>query len=183
MHDRDQDWSAWMKAGLAGDGGAYRRLLSALAPFVRSVVRARAATYALGTADVEDIVQETLLAIHLKRGTWDDAQAVGPWVAAIARNKSIDALRRRGRRVTVPVDELAEVLPAEEPEEGLSGRETEKLLSILKGRQRDVVTAITLDGADIGETADKLGMSRGAVRVALHRGLAALSSAYRSFRE
>lgn len=183
MNDRERDWASWMKAACAGDASAYRMLLAALAPFVRAVIRGRSASYGLGSADVEDVVQESLLAIHLKRGTWDDGQPVGPWVAAIARNKMIDALRRRGRRVTVPVDDLAEILPAEEKEDGLSQREAERLLSVLKGRQHDVVKSISVDGADIRETAERFEMSEGAVRVALHRGLAALAAAYRSFRE
>jgi RNA polymerase sigma-70 factor (ECF subfamily) len=184
VNDRERDWAFWMKSALAGDARAYRRLLSELAPFLRAVVRGRAAAYGLGAADVEDVVQETLLAIHLKRGTWDDRQPVGPWVAAIARNKLIDALRRRGRRITVPIDDLSEVLPAEEQEEeGLRPHEADRLLSVLKGRQHDVVRSISLDGAEIAETARKFGMSEGAVRVALHRGLQALSRAYRSFRE
>ncbi len=172
-----------MRAAIAGDAGAYRRLLAALAPFIRSVARSRAASFGLVAADVEDVVQETLLAIHLKRGTWDDGQPVGPWVAAIARNKLIDALRRKGRRVHVPVDDFADILPAEEKDEGLAPGEAERLISVLKGRQHAVVKSISLDGADIAETAERLKMSEGAVRVALHRGLAALSQAYRSFRE
>jgi RNA polymerase sigma-70 factor (ECF subfamily) len=183
VQDRESHWSSWMKAASGGDAAAYRRLLSALAPFLRAVVRGRAASYGFAQADVEDVVQEALLAIHLKRGTWDDGQPVGPWVAAIARNKLIDALRRRGRRVTVPIEDFAEILPAEEKEEGLSAREAEKLLSVLKGRQHDVVRSISLDGAEIAETAERFGMSEGAVRVALHRGLASLSRAYRSVRE
>lgn len=183
MNDRERDWAAWMAAASADDAQAYRRLLGALAPFLRSVVRGRAASFGFAQADIEDVVQETLLAIHLKRGTWDPGHPVGPWVAAIARNKLIDAGRRRGRRITLPIEDLAEVLPAEEAEDGLSPREAEKLISVLKGRQHEVVKAISLDGDDIAATAAKLGMSQGAVRVALHRGLAALSAAYRSFRE
>lgn len=183
MNERERDWVSWMTASLSGDGGAYRRLLAALAPFVRSVARARAAGYGLDLSDVEDVVQETLLAIHLKRGTWDAGQPVGPWVAAIARNKLIDALRRRGRRVVVPIDDFSDVLPAAEADEGLSPGEAEKLVSVLKGRQHEVVKAISIDGQDIRQTAESLDMSEGAVRVALHRGLATLAKAYRSLRE
>lgn len=183
MNDRERDWAAWMAAASEGDAAAYRRLLEALAPFLRAVARSRARGLGLEQADVEDVVQETLLAIHLKRGTWDPAQPVGPWVAAIARNKMIDAARRRGRRISVPIDEVSEVLAAEEPEEGLSTREADRLLEALSGRQREVVRAMTLEGADTAETARRFGMSEGAVRVALHRGLASLSKAYRSFRE
>lgn len=183
MNERERDWVSWMKAAIAGDAGAYRRLLASLAPFVRSVVRNRAASFGIAASDVEDVVQETLLAVHLKRGTWDDGQPIGPWVAAIARNKLIDALRRRGRRVHVPVDDFAEILPAEEKDEGLAPGEAEKLISVLKGRQHDVVKSVSVDGADIRETAERLSMSEGAVRVALHRGLATLAEAYRSFRQ
>ena len=183
MVDRNLDWHAWMTAALKGDQIAYRRLLEALAPFLRSVARARARGLGLEQADVEDVVQETLLAIHLKRGTWDPGQPVGPWVAAIARNKLVDAARRRGRRVNLPIDDFSETLAAEEPEQGLSTHEADRLLEVLSGKQREVVRAITVEGSDTAETAERLGMSEGAVRVALHRGLASLSKAYRSFRE
>ncbi|PZQ12996.1 MAG: RNA polymerase subunit sigma [Ancylobacter novellus] len=183
MKDSERDWAAWMTAASNGDAAAYRRLLDGLAPFLRAVVGSRARGFGFDPSDAEDVVQEALLAIHLKRGTWDSRQPVGPWAAAIARNKLIDAARRRGRRVSVPIDDFVETLAADEPERGLSTREAERLLSALNGRQRDVVAAITVEGADIGETADRLGMSEGAVRVALHRGLASLSRAYRSFRE
>lgn len=183
MNERERDWAAWMAAADAGDAAAYRRLLAALATFLRAVVLRRAAAYGVRDADVEDVVQEALLAIHLKRGTWDAGQPVGPWVAAIARNKLVDTLRRRGRRVDVPIEDFAEVLPAPEAEEGLSAGEAERLLAVLKGRQHDVVKSISVDGADIRATAERYGMSEGAVRVALHRGLAALAVAYRSFRE
>lgn len=183
MRHQERDWASWMKAAHAGDAASYRLLLEALTPFLRAVVRRRGASLGLDAADVEDVVQETLLAIHLKRGSWDPRQPVGPWVAAIARNKVIDALRRRGRRINVPIEDFLETLPAPEPEGELSSREAERLIDVLKGRQHEVVKSITIDGEDIRGTAERLQMSEGAVRVALHRGLAALSAAYRSFRE
>lgn len=183
MKQREIEWAQWLKAAEEGDGVAYRRLLAELASFLRAVVRRRSGSSGLPAADIEDVVQETLLAIHLKRGTWDPDQPVGPWVAAIARNKMIDALRRRGRRIEVPVDDFAEIIPAPQDEDQLSERETAKLLSALKGRQHEIVKAISMDGDDIRTVATRLGMSDGAVRVALHRGLKALAEAYRSFRE
>ena len=179
MTEHERDWASWMRAANAGDAAAYRRLLEALSGFVRGVVRRRAATSGLTAAEVEDVVQETLLAIHLKRGTWDPRQPITPWVAAIARNKAIDALRRRGRRVDLPIEDFAELLPAAESEDGVSAREAERMLGALKGRQREVVQAITVDGESVRETASRLGVSEGAVRVALHRGLASLAAAYR----
>lgn len=183
MKQRNGEWAEWLKAAEAGDGAAYRRLLAELASFLRAVVRRKAAVSGLAVADIEDVVQETLLAIHLKRGTWDPTQPVGPWVAAIARNKMIDSLRRRGRRIDLPIEDFEDSLPAPVEDEQLSSREAEKLLSVLKGRQHEVVRAVTLDGADTRAVAERLNMSEGAVRVALHRGLATLAAAYRSFRE
>jgi RNA polymerase sigma-70 factor, ECF subfamily len=179
VRDGEGEWADWMRAANAGDSAAYRRLLDALVPFVRALIRRAASRNGAVLNDVEDVVQETLLAIHLKRQTWDAGEPITPWIRAIARNKFIDALRRRGRRVEVPIEDFTAVLPAEDPEETLSPRETERLLSVLDGRQRQIVQAISVDGVSIRETAARFGISEGAVRVALHRGLAALAAAYR----
>src|SRR4051794_22583074 len=99
---QENDWAEWMRAVMAGDAGAYRQLLASLAPRVRAVARSRCRSLGAPESDVEDLVQEVLLTIHLKRGTWDQSRAIGPWVAAIARNKLIDVLRRSGRHIVVP---------------------------------------------------------------------------------
>ena len=147
MQDRERIWTGWMRAANAGDGIAYRRLLEALAPLLRQIVRRSFARAGFGNSDVEDVVQETLLAIHLKRQTWDDDKAITPWVTAIARHKVIDSLRRRGRHAELPIDDFLDVLPAELPTESLSSRDAERLLSVLGGRQRDVVRAISIEGS------------------------------------
>ncbi len=97
-----------------------------------------------------------------------------PWVYAIARFKLVDAFRRRGRRIEVDIDAVAET--AAEPEaETVSERDLARVLESLSPGQRSVVAAISVDGRSIGETATLLGMSETAVRVALHRGLAAIA--------
>jgi RNA polymerase sigma-70 factor, ECF subfamily len=178
-HDRDRTWAEWMRAANDGDPIAYRRLLEALAPFLGHVVRRGFARSGFGNCDVEDVVQETLLAIHLKRQTWDDREAITPWVTAIARHKLIDSLRRRGRHVELPIDDFLNVLPAEPVKDDLSSRDRERLLSGLSGRQRDVVRAISIEGISAREAADRFRISEGAVRVALHRGLSALAVSHR----
>ena len=175
VRDREWIWAGWMRAANIGDDVAYRRLLEALAPLLRQVVRHGFTRSRFGNCDVEDVVQETLLAIHLKRQTWDEDEPITPWVTAIARHKLIDSLRRRGRYVELPIDDLIDVLPAETPTERLSSRDAERLLSILSGRQRDVVHAISIEGMSAREVANRFGISEGAVRVALHRGLSALA--------
>jgi RNA polymerase sigma-70 factor (ECF subfamily) len=178
--DDEAQWAEWMRAANAGDSGAYRLLLDALAPFLRKLAHRGFAKAGLGTGDVEDVVQETLLAIHLKRQTWDADQLFMPWLRAIARNKLIDNLRRRGNRTELPIEDFAELLPAEPAAEELSPREAERLLSVLGGRQQEIVRAICVEGVSVREAAARFGISEGATRVALHRGLGALSAAYRS---
>jgi len=178
-HDRERLWAGWMRSAKAGDGTAYRRLLAALVPFVRGLVRRGFARLEIGSAEVEDVVQETLLAIHLKRHTWDDGEAITPWVMAIVRHKLIDGLRRRGRHREIPIDDLVDVLPADEPTDRLSGRDAERLLTILRGRQREVVRAVSIEGMTTREAAARFHISEGAVRVALHRGLSALAASFR----
>jgi len=171
-------WAGWMRAANAGDEAAYRRLLQALAGLVRAFSRQGCARAGLPAADAEDIVQETLLAIHLKRHTWDERQPLLPWARAIARNKLIDNLRRKGRRVHLPIDDFLETLPAAPASDGHDLADAKRLLRALDGRQRQVVEAISVEGASIRETAARLGVSEGAVRVALHRGLKALAAMY-----
>src|SRR5262249_48105082 len=102
-----------MRAAMTGDAAAYNRLLTSLTPAIRSVGRGGLARAGLVVEDAEDVVQETLLAIHLKRHTWDPSMPLGPWVRAIARNKLIDAMRRRGRRAQVPIDDVIDTLVAD----------------------------------------------------------------------
>jgi RNA polymerase sigma factor (sigma-70 family) len=110
-------------------------------------------------SEVEDLVQEVLLTIHLKRGTWDQSRPIGPWVAAIARNKLIDVLRRR-RHITVPIEDVVDSLQAEDVTPELSTRDTDTLLGHLKPQQREIVRSISLNGSSIRETADRLQIQR-----------------------
>ena len=123
------------------------------------------------------MVEETLLAIHLKRHTWDPSLPLGPWVRAIARNKLIDSMRRRGRRDHVPIDDVIETLASDTAEPTPIPGKLDEHLQSLPDRQQSVVRSISLDGHPF-ETAARFNMSEGAVRVALHRGLAALSAKF-----
>lgn len=172
------DWTAWMKAAMAGDGASYRRFLVAVTPHLRAVARHRCRIAGVAEGDAEDIVQEVLLAIHLKRGTWDPSRPLGPWLAAIVRNKVIDTLRRRGRHVTVPIDEVIDTLGAASGADDAG--EIDGLLARLRVRQRDIVKSISIEGVSVRETAGRLGMTEGAVRVALHRALKTLAALYRN---
>jgi RNA polymerase sigma-70 factor (ECF subfamily) len=138
------------------------------------------ARHRFGSEDVEDVVQETLLALHLKRHTWDERQPFSPWLHAIARNKLIDNLRRRGRQVHLAIDDIGDLLAGDVPPPELDGTDAQRLIGNLKGREREIVVAISINGASAREVAQRLGMTEGAVRVALHRALRSLAKALRS---
>src|SRR5271165_4078771 len=175
----DDPWSAMMKAAIAGDEDVYRRLLEDIGRKVRAMARAAFARARLGDADVEDVVQETLLAVHLKRHTWDPSQKLGPWANAIARHKIIDAMRRRGARRAEPIENFQDFLAAPVEEDPHTLSDAKRLMQALSLRQRDIVQSISLDGQSIAATAARLSMTEVAVRVALHRALKSLGAAWR----
>jgi RNA polymerase sigma-70 factor (ECF subfamily) len=178
LSETEKRWTELMDRSLEGDGCAYRQLLVLLTVGVRNTVRAR--IRAIGGLDPEDVVQEVLLALHLKRGTWVRGTPVAPWVAAIARNKIVDALRRRGRRIEVPIDTVLEALAIDEPHDEEQAHDLERALGRLNPRQRDVVRAVSLEGHSAREVAARLRMSEVAVRVTLHRSLKALAATFRA---
>jgi RNA polymerase sigma-70 factor (ECF subfamily) len=180
VQERDAEWATWMRAAINGDAGAYRRFLISVTSCLRSMARSRCRAAGVWEGDAEDIVQEVLLAIHLKRSTWDPSRPIGPWIATISRNKFVDALRRRGRHVVVPIDDIVETLGAEEKDDGLWAREIDVLLSNLKTQHRQIVQSISINGHSVRETAARLEMKEGAVRVSLHRALKTLAVMYRS---
>jgi RNA polymerase sigma-70 factor (ECF subfamily) len=175
---RDAEWSDLMRKAIGGDEGAYKRLLSDLSRALRSTVRRGFSGVTAGANEVEDVVQEVLLAIHLKRHTWDQSKPIGPWIMAIARNKMIDDLRRKGRRTEVPIDGMLEILEAGGHEDAIHAHDVRIVLNGLKGRNREIVQAISIDGHTAQDVAERLGMTEVAVRVSLHRSLKALADTY-----
>ena len=180
---RRPDWDVLMHAAVSGDAKSYKTLLEVLPGVLRSVTRRGYARFGVEPNDVEDVVQEALLAIYLKRHTWKVGAPVAPWVMAIARHKLIDALRRRGRQVHIPLELVMDVLEAESPETQ-PDRQTDlhdalRLLDQLRPRQREIVRSISIDGHSIRDVARRLDMSEGAVRVTLHRALKTVAMIYR----
>lgn len=158
----------WMLAGLGGDKAAYARLLAQLSGHLRAYFVRRVGQ------DAEDLVQETLIAIHTKRATYDPSLPFTAWVHGIARYKLIDQWRRDRRRPTVTLDDAGELF-AEESEEAVSAkRDVEKLLARLPSQKRELVRAIKLEGRSIAEEAAARGMSETALKVTVHRAVRSL---------
>jgi RNA polymerase sigma-70 factor, ECF subfamily len=179
VREREDDWTVLMRSAISGDSTAYHRLLKAIVPVLRAAAKRGLARAGQPLDQSEDIVQDILLAVHLKRHTWDATAPFAPWLFAIARNKLIDTLRRRGRRVFVNIEDFAETLPSEASPEIVAPSEVAAELQSLPARQREVLQSIAVESASIKETAIKFAMSEGAVRVALHRGLANLTAKLR----
>src|SRR5271163_4653158 len=142
-----------MQLAISGDNAAYHRLLKAVTPVLRAAARRGLARAGQPVDQSEDIVQDILLAVHLKRHTWDVNAPFAPWLFAIARNKLIDALRRRGRRVFVNIDDFAETIASEPVGETIPPSEVAVHLDGLPKRQRDVLQSIAVESASIKDTA------------------------------
>ncbi|MEZ5796967.1 MAG: sigma-70 family RNA polymerase sigma factor [Paracoccaceae bacterium] len=167
MTGSDDDWAMLLRQALAGDGRAYGAFLAAITPVIRGIVRARGRGFDVGQC--EDVVQEVLLAVHTKRQTWRQDAPVRPWLYAITRHKVVDAFRARGKAIDLPVEDFAEVLPAEPGPDPTERRDMEKLIGMLDDRSARLVRLIGLDGHSAAEAGARMEMTEGAVRVALHR--------------
>jgi RNA polymerase sigma-70 factor (ECF subfamily) len=164
--------------GLGGDPAAYHAFLRELGAHLRALLRRRLTGM---PDDVEDIVQETLLAVHNQRHTYDAAHPLTAWAGAIARYKTTDFLRRHGRRerLTDPLDDVAELLHAKDDRAGEARRDIAKLLDGLPDRQRLPIVHVKIEGLSVLEAARLTGMSESAVKVGVHRGLKALAAKLR----
>jgi RNA polymerase sigma-70 factor (ECF subfamily) len=166
-------------AGLAGDERAYRAFLVALAAHLRQYLRRRLASR---PDDIEDLVQECLLAVHNKRHTYDASQPLTAWIHAIARYRLIDHLRRReAREIAVDnLDDEPDLLAAAAHEALDARRDLAKLLGRLPDRQRLPIVHVKIEGLSVAEAASLTGMSTAAVKVGIHRGLKALAAMIRT---
>ncbi|MBB3166353.1 RNA polymerase subunit sigma [Rhizobium laguerreae] len=104
---REKEWASWLRSAIAGDSHAYHKFLTALTPHLRVMARRHCAQFGSPATEAEDVVQEVLLIIHLKRGTWDPSRPLGPWLSTIIRNKVSDSLRRRGKQAVSLEDVIA----------------------------------------------------------------------------
>jgi RNA polymerase sigma factor (sigma-70 family) len=164
----EAELKALMLAALDGDQSAYRQLLRRLVPILRIYLGRRVAS---GQEDIEDIVQETLLAIDTRRITYDRARPFTPWVFAIAHHKFVDLVRRR--RMTMALTE--DLIGDDGSGDGiLAGIDVGNLLDTLPVKQADAIRAVKLEGMSVAEAADRQGIGKSDIKVSIHRGLKSL---------
>jgi RNA polymerase sigma-70 factor (ECF subfamily) len=168
---------ALMIAGLAGDGVAYRTLLSELSGHLRAYYGGRLVRAGRGTGEVEDLVQEALIAVHARRHTYDPTQLLTPWVYAIAGYKLIDHLRQnQSTRANVPIEDAAEIIAADGGQAMESRFDLNKLLARLPDKVRVAIQFVKIDGLSVAEAAARCGISESAIKMNVHRGLKQLSA-------
>lgn len=172
----DKRWSSEMAAAQSGDAAAYERLLRDILPFLRLIARRERVPSDM----VEDIVQDTLLTIHRIRHTYDPRRPFVPWLAVIAKRRSIDAQRRLGRisaweqaapdQLETFPDPAANIqIELEDKREWLH-----RALKDLPRKQREAVELVKIRGFSVSEAATASGRSAGAIKVNIHRALQAL---------
>jgi RNA polymerase sigma-70 factor (ECF subfamily) len=167
-----------MVAAQAGDAAAYEALLRACVPRIASTVRRQG----LRGAAVDDAVQDTLLAVHRARATYDPARPFGPWLAAIARRRAIDVIRQLGRRHAreahdpVAYEGFADVVsdPTMRLDADENASRVRAAVAALPPRQREAVQRLALAEESLDQASRDTGRSKVALKVNLHRALKAL---------
>jgi RNA polymerase sigma-70 factor (ECF subfamily) len=167
----------WLRAQ-AGDEVAYREALRGIADALRAYLRRRMFLY---PDDVEDVLQETLLALHLQRGTYDPAHAVSAWVRAIARHKVADFWRRHARAGARhdDLDDVDESLLAQDARGNAASdaqRDLQALMELLPVAQRQAILLTKVQGLSVSEVSQRTGSSPAAIKVQVHRGLKRLAN-------
>lgn len=171
MRASEDQLRTWMVGGLDGDARSHAALLHALVPLLRTFYRRR-----VSDADaIEDIVQETLIAVHTRRMSYDRDRAFTAWLFAIARYKLIDHFRR-GRQ-TCPIEDAQDMLTTADFEDEAGARlDVEQMLAHLPEKQSRLIRATRLRGQTTAETASAEGLGESDVKVSIHRGLKTLSA-------
>ncbi len=153
-----------------GDRRAYTVLLSECSTWLTRYYANR-----IAPSQVDDLVQDVLMALHRKRASYDPARPFLPWLAAIARYRWVDALRKHYR---ARMDELHEDSAVEESEEDavMARVSLERLFVKLSPKQAEAIELVKIEGRSVREAAQETGQSESAVKVNIHRGLKKLSA-------
>lgn len=178
MRASEDELRAWMSSGLDGDAASHSALLTALVPLLRAFYARRMSD---GGGNIEDLVQETMIAVHTRRATYDRNRAFSAWLFSIAQYKMIDHFRRVGR--TCHFEDMQEMLAVEGFEDSSNARiDVDRLLDRLPPKQARAIRETRIDGLSTAEAAHGAGIGESDVKVSVHRGLKALAARIRGGR-
>lgn len=176
IRSEEPELRALMLGGLDGDEAAHRALLVRLSIHLRAYFKGQLARIGKTPTDAEDLLQETLIALHTRRHTYDRSQLLTPWVYAIARYRLVDYLRReKASAADLPVEGAPELFADDNAAAVDSRLDLQKLMAKLSPKMRQAIQMVKLDGWSVSEAAARSGMSESMVKVSVHRGLRALS--------
>jgi RNA polymerase sigma factor (sigma-70 family) len=165
----DKSLSRLMALAQDGDAAAYRAVLEACKRWLARFFAGR-----IAPAQVDDLVQDTLISLHTKRASFDPTRPFLPWLAAIARYRWVDQLRRTYRAELVTLEDVHAVSSGEEE---LTARiSIDRLLALLSPAQASVIQLVKIEGLSIAEAAARSGQSEPLVKVNIHRGLKKLAA-------
>jgi RNA polymerase sigma-70 factor (ECF subfamily) len=178
VYSAEQRLKASFVTGLAGNASEYHSFLSELTCHLRGYLRKRIPQL---HEDIEDLVQEILLAVHNARHTYRPDEPLTAWIHAIARYKLMDFFRTRARLESLhePLDEHDDIFAQSDDEPARARRDIGKLLGHLPDKQRLSILHVKLQGLSVTEAAQLTGLSESAVKVSIHRGLKALATRVR----
>ncbi|SRR6266567_927734 len=180
MTTGELELKALMLASLNGDAASHRMLLDRLSRHLRAYSKRKLARLGRSQEEAEDLVQESLLAIHLKRHTYDTETLLTPWVHAVARYKLIDYLRRsRASGSELPIEAADELTAFDDHVAAESTYDIGRLLAQLPIKARRAIEGVKLEGKTVAETAARYGMSESGVKISIHRGIKALAALIR----
>ncbi|PKP84667.1 MAG: RNA polymerase [Alphaproteobacteria bacterium HGW-Alphaproteobacteria-2] len=169
----DDPLGALMQAAQSGDRGAYRSLLERLTLRLRLLIRRRAPW--LDRDEIEDLVQETLISVHLARASYDPARPFLPWLATIARCRIADAARAYGRRAALDVamsesvETFCSAATNNHAENVVNFLAVRRALGTLSPAERDALSMLRLRQLTLSEASEESGTSVAALKVAVHR--------------
>lgn len=155
--------------GVNGDAAAYRQFLLDLREALKPHLTRMLARLRQSQLDADDVVQETLLAVHNKRHTYDGETPLTAWITAISRYKVIDVMRRSTvHDFHVPMEEVESALAAGDAE--IDNRLTlRKAICGLPEKMKEALKLVKVHGLSVREAALATGASEASVKVSIHR--------------
>ena len=175
--EADRRLTAAMAAAQAGDRAAYEMVLRECVPIVQRIARRQGASPDM----LDDVVQDVLVTIHGARATYDPSRPFTAWLTAISKRRTIDILRKQGRRgareVHAPLAFETHAAPDNPEDDAVRQDEADRLRAFVDGLpevQREAVRALALEENSLEDASKSTGRTKTALKVNLHRAIKTL---------